>query len=876
MRHANKKQKESKHHRMKSLTSFVLSIIPIPQPTLRGIPRILHRPQARMNEPILKSNEKSSKAQQDRSSAHVLLRSMTTLSSYHSALSLPSEENNQVPTWGKTNDNNNVHTIPQHKANTGDFLAIVLPKEWQDFNLNKKDEANRIDPSIFDGILSDSLIPTSCTVEDSSIPSQFDTIVDTKKDKDPNNLIVSLDLDMNVLQEEIQLHMNRKATEEASRTFSRLELSAANRILSALNPRNAGVGKAGRKQKRVIANRDCPRSKIVVANDEQGEHFVQPTNASSVNIEQWTIRELCEILARDQHCQKNSTESNVLSLVIPMDETNFQRDSVLLQSELQNVSVDLAITTNPPSILSVETFESFGSKLFTGVPVVIQTTLIHASRAQVSWFVDQELALYDSHCFVPKKEHVGKILSVVITPLRDGYHGKSFKEAYRFDHVIEDIPYMPIVSPLRDDFTSEGNLIEEKHDLVRVMTYNILADMYVSREVDDETFMFPHVKYEHIRKTRRMPMIVAEILAYKADIICLQEVDGAIYDAYFDPVMKAMGYDGFYSNKASCQREGCALFWSKETFEKDEAFSISLRDLFDLDNTEQSPDSHATRDNIGHTSKPNYRRWDSMKGIHNLLKSHPELRRVTMEKIGQILQVVKLKVKATGDCHPKKIVVGNTHLFYHPMADHIRAMQTYVVCKKIDEVRRCEADAPPYPLILCGDLNSDPLSGASQLLFSRSVEPDHHDCWKHLNEYQWDMGNNEYMLEHQYIGNSAGSTDFKYEEEEFKNAVEDITTPLPPAPTLILPEAFPCLVSGCEEMPEFTNYAVDFVDTLDYVLASQVSDHELYGFVPVRSARMPTSEEIKQFIAMPNEFMPSDHVSVVTDFQYQSRLKVNE
>jgi mRNA deadenylase, exonuclease subunit and related nucleases len=871
------KKKESKHHRMKSLTSFVLSIIPIPQPTLRGIPRIFHRPHARMNGPILKSDEKSPKAQQDRSSAHVLLRSMTTLSSYHSALSLPSEENNQVATWGKNNDNDNVNAIPQHTANNGDFLAIVLPKEWQDFNLNKKDEANRIDPSIFDGILSDSLISTSCNVEDSSIASQFDTIVDTKKYKDPNNLIVSLDLDMNVLQEEIQLHMNRKATEEASRTFSRLELSAANRILSALNPRKAGVGKAGRKQKRVIANRDCPRSKIVVANDERGENFGQPTTASSVNIEQWTIRELCEILARDQNCQKNFTESNVLSLVIPMDETNFQGESVLLlQSELQNVSVDLAITTNPPSILSVETFEAFGSKLFTGVPVVIQTTLIHASRAQVSWFVDQELALYDSHCFVPKKEHVGKMLSVVITPLRDGYHGKSFKEAYRFDHVIEDIPYMPIVSPLRDDFTSEGNLIDEKHDLVRVMTYNILADMYVSREVDDETFMFPHVKYEHIRKTRRMPMIVAEILAYKADIICLQEVDGAIYDAYFDPVMKAMGYDGFYSNKASCQREGCALFWSKETFEKDEAFSISLRDLFDLDNTEQSPDSHATRDTIGHTSKPNFRRWDSMKGIKNLLKSHPELRRVTMEKIGQILQVVKLKVKATGDCHPKKIVVGNTHLFYHPMADHIRAMQTYVVCKKIDEVRRCEADAPPYPLILCGDLNSDPLSGASQLLFTRSVEPDHHDCWKHLNEYQWDMGNNEYMLEHQYIGNSAGSTDFRYEEEEFKNAVEDITTPLPPAPTLILPEAFPRLVSGCEEMPEFTNYAVDFVDTLDYVLASQVSDHELYGFVPVRSARMPTSEEIKQFIAMPNEFMPSDHVSVVADFQYQSRLKVNE
>lgn len=843
---------------MKSLTGFVLSTIPIPQPTLRGIPRTFYRPNARMNQAFFKSNESPSTVQ-DRPS-HSLLRSSTTLS-YHTAVSLPSDENDQETTWGNNN-------YPQHKAYTGDLLAILLPKEWQDFNLNKKDEANRIDPAMFDSILDDNNLipPANCNVESSNY-SQFDTLVDIKN-MDPNNLIVSLDLDMNV-QEEIHLHMNRKATEDASRTFSRLELSAANRISSLLKPRKAGVGKVGRKQKKNsgFTKKDCPQSKIVLVREGKEGDQCQPAS-SSINIEKCTVGELCETLAMKQNSEKNQRDSIVMSLVIPMDDAIIQSESALLQSECKNVSVDLIVTTNPPSILSVETFESFGSKLFTGVPVVIQTTLIHANRARVSWFVDKDLALYDSHCFIPKKQHVGKILSVVITPLCDGYHGKTFKEAYRFDNAIEDIPYMPIVSPLRDDFISAGKLSPEKKSPVRVMTYNILADLYVSREVDDQTVMFPHVNFEHIRKTRRMPMTVAEILAYKADIICLQEVDGSIYDTYFGPIMKAMGYDAFYSNKVSCQREGCAMFWSKDMFEKDQVITISLRDLFDPDQSEQSQASHSTQDVIGHATKPDYRRWDSMKGIKNLLKSHPELRKVTMEKIGQILQVVKLKVKAMGDSHPKKIVVGNTHLFYHPMADHIRAMQTYVVCKKIDEVRRSEVDAPPYPLILCGDFNSDPLSGASQLLFSRSVEPDHHDCWKHLNEYQWDMGNNEYMLEHQYIGNSAGSSDFKYEEEQFKNAVEDIKTPLPSAPALVLPEAFPQLTSGCEEMPEFTNYAVDFVDTLDYVLASEVSENELYGFVPVRSARMPTSEEIKQFIAMPNEFMPSDHVSVVADFQW--------
>ena len=65
------------------------------------------------------------------------------------------------------------------------------------------------------------------------------------------------------------------------------------------------------------------------------------------------------------------------------------------------------------------------------------------------------------------------------------------------------------------------------------------------------------------------------------------------------------------------------------------------------------------------------------------------------------------------------------------MADHIRALQAFVTCKKIDDTRRysmgsstskeasnngqsssssADANKNQYPLLLCGDLNSDPLS----------------------------------------------------------------------------------------------------------------------------------------------------------------------
>lgn len=44
-------------------------------------------------------------------------------------------------------------------------------------------------------------------------------------------------------------------------------------------------------------------------------------------------------------------------------------------------------------------------------------------------------------------------------------------------------------------------------------------------------------------------MIVAEILAYNADIICLQEVDASVHDSLLHPVLTSCGYQGFYSNK---------------------------------------------------------------------------------------------------------------------------------------------------------------------------------------------------------------------------------------------------------------------------------------------------------------------------------------
>ena len=619
--------------------------------------------------------------------------------------------------------------------------------------------------------------------------------------------------------------------------------------------------------------------------------------------------------------------------------------------------------SNPATIISIQTpFENFQNEIYVGIPITIQTKLLHSNKVIVSWFVDNNtLVAYDSLFFIPSSDHVGKVISVLIQPLYvidhddndnddndDNYNKEQQptiligeEEAYQFQNKVEPLPSLPIVSPLRDEFRT----IPRNQRTIRVMTYNILADLYVSRDLGDNgtknntedttpSTPFTHVKdYNLLRKTRRIPMIIAELLSYKADIICLQEVDGGlIYTSFIEPVLNVMNYNGYYSNKASCQREGCAMFWSRNVFHDDDdgvgvglksnnedLKSFSLRELFELDKEKEKELENQISSSyrpLVTTRTQSKSGWDeSMNGIKTLLQSHDELRKVTIDKIGQIVQIATLRLKdpnayfgidsndndldkATASkpsSPPTKIVVANTHLFYHPMADHIRALQAFVTCKKLDEIRR-QTDNPndtscsstitthrPYPILLCGDLNSDPLSGAAQLLFTRELHPEHHDCWKNLHKYKWDCGESEFMLEHGYVGNDVGVTELKCEEESFNNAtdgsaqsalsptattVTDTTTnTLASPPTIVLPDCFPSLQSGCLEVPKFTNYAVDFIDTLDYVLVSEPSATEPFGFVPKRSSPMPAEEDITKYIAMPNECMPSDHVSVVCDIE---------
>jgi mRNA deadenylase 3'-5' endonuclease subunit Ccr4 len=442
-------------------------------------------------------------------------------------------------------------------------------------------------------------------------------------------------------------------------------------------------------------------------------------------------------------------------------------------------TIDLQIDSCPPTVLSIHSFEQLEQRVFQGIPLVISTQVLYATRACVSWFSNGKLVQKDSQSYTPT--NVGEKIQIVVVP-----EGSSNYEAYEFSHAVEEIPLLPILHDLRYGWTARqiGNAAAR----LRVVTYNLLADQYVKGERQQ----FDYCPPELLHRSYRMPLLMHELLSYHADILCLQEVDWYIFQSYYQPVLESQGYQGFFACKLSGQQEGCAMFWSTKKFERlreSDMHSIGIGEIL-LDDKQDG--------------------WNAHQYLFHQL---PHIKG-RMQELGQILQYVTLGSK--GD-PSQRVVVGNTHFYYHPLGDHIRVLQAYGACRKLHQLE-CKN------MLLCGDLNSDPAAGAIQLLQDRSIDGSHGTAWENILVHPTPRKSPE-----------AGALVL---------------------PRLTLPLSFPALLPSCTA--PYTHCVPGFAATLDYIFSSLTPVEE------EMAAPMPNDPQ-----PMPNAEMPSDHLSLVADFKWQ-------
>uniref|UniRef100_A0A1A8HC36 2',5'-phosphodiesterase 12 n=2 Tax=Nothobranchius korthausae TaxID=1143690 RepID=A0A1A8HC36_9TELE len=229
---------------------------------------------------------------------------------------------------------------------------------------------------------------------------------------------------------------------------------------------------------------------------------------------------------------------------------------------------------------------------------------------------------------------------------------------------------------------------------VRVMSYNILADIYAQTDLS-KTVLYPYCAPYALQLDYRQNLIKKELAGYNADIICLQEVDKGVFVDSLIPALDAFGLDGVFRVKEK-QHEGLACFYRRSKFRLLSSHDIMLSEALTSDSI------HAEL---------------LEKVSANSTLKDKVLRRSTSLQVTILEDVIK---------PDRKVCVANTHLYWHPQGGNVRLIQMSVALKHLGHV--ISEVAPGVPLVFCGDLNSTPNSGVFQLL-SESVIPQQHADW---------------------------------------------------------------------------------------------------------------------------------------------------
>nr|XP_019952499.1 PREDICTED: 2',5'-phosphodiesterase 12 [Paralichthys olivaceus] len=235
---------------------------------------------------------------------------------------------------------------------------------------------------------------------------------------------------------------------------------------------------------------------------------------------------------------------------------------------------------------------------------------------------------------------------------------------------------------------------EAEWPAIRVVSYNILADVYAQTELS-KTVLYPYCAPYALQLDYRQNLVKKELAGYNADIICLQEVDQGVFVDSLTPSLDAFGLDGVFKLKER-QHEGLSTFYRRSKFQLLSRHDIMLSEAL--------------------TSDP----------IHSELLEKVSANSDLKDRI--VRRSTSLQVSILEDLKTpgRKVCVANTHLYWHPKGGNVRLVQMGVALRHLSRVIR--EVAPGAPLVFCGDFNSSPTSGVFQLV-TEAVVPQQHADW---------------------------------------------------------------------------------------------------------------------------------------------------
>ncbi|KAJ2735013.1 RNA exonuclease ngl2 [Coemansia sp. BCRC 34962] len=391
------------------------------------------------------------------------------------------------------------------------------------------------------------------------------------------------------------------------------------------------------------------------------------------------------------------------------------------------------------------------------------------------------------------------------------------------------------------------------------MSYNILCQKLIRRS------LFPYASPNSLKWKLRKSLLLSEISHWKADIMCLQEVEIVYWHQIFAQHFKRLGYDSrlFYSKSKS---HGVAILWKRSKFHIVDEMGVCM------DESMAVCEETLQTDNVGLVATLRFGSAGSMDCADPYADSvDPEYR------IDSGVPASSAQASSEG------IIVSNTHLFWRPDACYERLQQQIAM---LAAQREMQEKYPEFTLISCGDFNTTPDDAGYVLLTkARPVT---------LNEWQLDNLLPTTMAE---VGDEPSSDtpisyaematagtlaetddtnskrrrleeeerqaeiDFARDQERVRRLLELIQADNDPLKSCYGTYADLDASYRTEQWagePIYTNYA-KWKGTLDYIFYQPGRGLDVRDVMS-----LPAEERMKP--GLPNESFPSDHVALLVRF----------
>lgn len=517
----------------------------------------------------------------------------------------------------------------------------------------------------------------------------------------------------------------------------------------------------------LLARINTNLDKIIEKNDKKKKKKQKKNNVEGEQSDDTTPKASCELLNKSESVPHDKICQDIL---VGAPELSLQICNITYQVIINSPWVDNLVL---PSIIMAG---------FPVYPIKFETVFSIKSNCLFSWYSGngkEWKKVGEGYFYQVVTDDIGKILKFSCIPSNGVIQGPECDVLSK--NCVEAGPGK---CPFETRHLFTSNRLEWPD--FRVMSYNILADLYADSDVARDE-LYPYCPSYALAIDYRKNLIFKEIMGYNADIICLQEVDEKVYVTDLVPFLTDLQYDSTFSKKGRKVGEGVACFFHQSKFKLINSYTICLADEL--------------------STNPIFAElWELLKDNNKLIDRFKD--RATCVSVTLL--------ESTNDPN-EVILVGNTHLYFHPDADHIRLLQAGMAVLFLEHFRAELTNSFPdarTTVIMCGDFNSTPDCGVYQLMTTQWIPDDYKDWKSNAEEAIWNIS-----LSH--------------------------TIPL---------------LSACGT-PEVTNYTVGFKGCLDYIFY-QYTNLTVTQVIP-----FPSEEELKEHAALPSVFFPSDHIAQVCDLR---------